>query len=68
VSEKRNRYDVESREAAGRTVEGTEKPISQVARNLGVKAGTPADWGTSSPAVGPRSSARSIPTHGRDPF
>lgn len=44
MSEKRNRYDAEFREGAVRIVEETNKPIAQVARDLGVNEGTLGNW------------------------
>src|SRR3954447_5961439 len=42
-AEKRKKYDREFREGAVRIVEETGKPVAQVARDLGVKEGTPGD-------------------------
>lgn len=44
MSEKRKRYDREFREGAVRIVAETGKPIAQVARDLGVNAGTLGTW------------------------
>lgn len=44
MSEKRKKYDREFREGAVRIVEETNKPIAQVARNLGVNEGTLSNW------------------------
>ena len=44
MSEKRKKYDAEFREAAVRIVEETNKPIAQVARDLGVNEGTLGNW------------------------
>jgi transposase len=44
MPEKRMRYDREFREGAVRIVEETNKPIAQVARDLGVNEGTLGNW------------------------
>jgi transposase-like protein len=44
MPEKRNRYDEEFRAGAVRIVVETGKPIAQVARDLGVNAGTLGNW------------------------
>ena len=44
MPEKRKRYDREFREGAVRIVAETGKPIAQVARDLGVNAGTLGTW------------------------
>ena len=44
MPEKRKKYDREVREGAVRIVEETNKPITQVARDLGVNEGTLGDW------------------------
>ena len=44
MPEKRKKYDREFREGAVRIVEETNKPITQVARDLGVNEGTLGDW------------------------
>lgn len=44
MPEKRKRYDREFREGAMRIVAETGKPIAQVARDLGVNAGTLGTW------------------------
>ena len=44
MPEKRKKYDREFREGAVRIVEETNKPITQVARDLGVYEGTLGDW------------------------
>jgi transposase len=44
MSEKRKKYDREFREGAVRIVEETGKPIAQVARDLGMVAGTLGNW------------------------
>ena len=44
MPEKRKKYDREFREGAVRIVEETNKPITQVARDLGVNEGTLCNW------------------------
>jgi transposase len=44
MPEKRKKYDREFRERAVWIVEGTNKPIAQVARDLGVNEGTLGIW------------------------
>ena len=44
MPEKRKKYDREFSEGAVRIVEETNKPITQVARDLGVNEGTLGDW------------------------
>jgi len=44
MPEKRKRYDREFREGAVRIIEDTNKPIAQVARDLGVNEGTLSNW------------------------
>ena len=44
MPEKRNKYDREFREGAVRIVNGTNKPIAVVARDLGVNEGTLGSW------------------------
>jgi hypothetical protein len=44
VAEKRNTYDRESVRGRVRIVEETGKPITQVARDLGVNEGTLGNW------------------------
>ncbi len=44
MPEKRKKYDREFREGAVRIVEETNKPIVQVARDLGVNDGTLGNW------------------------
>lgn len=44
MPEKRKKYDREFREGAVRIVEETNKPIAQIARDLGVNEGTLGNW------------------------
>ena len=44
MPEKRKKYDREFRDGAVRIVEETGKPIAQIARDLGVNAGTLGNW------------------------
>jgi len=44
MPEKRNKYDEEFRAGAVRIVAETGKPIAQIARDLGVNAGTLGNW------------------------
>ena len=44
MPEKRQKYDREFREGAVRIVDETGKPIAQIARDLGVNAGTLGNW------------------------
>ena len=44
MSETRRRYDPEFREGAVRIVRETKKPIAEVAREMGVNAGTLGNW------------------------
>jgi transposase len=44
MPEKRNKYDREFREGAVRIVNETNKPIAQIARDLGVNEGTLGNW------------------------
>jgi transposase len=44
MPEKRTKYDREFREGAVRIVKETNKPIAQVARDLGVNEGTLGNW------------------------
>ena len=44
MGETRRKFDQDFREGAVRLVRETGKPIAQVARDLGVKEGTPGNW------------------------
>jgi transposase len=44
VAESRRRFDAEFKEGAVRIVRETGKPIAQVARELGINAGTLGNW------------------------
>ena len=44
MPESRRKFDAEFREGAVRLVHETGKPIAQIARDLGIKAGTLGNW------------------------
>jgi transposase len=46
MAETRRKFDQDFRDGAVRSVEETGKPIAQVARDLGIKEGTPGNWVT----------------------
>ncbi len=74
MPEKRNKYDREFREGAVRIVNETNKPIAQIARDLGINEGTLGNWvardrevrqGTEGAVEGRHRGAETAPGRGR---